>query len=268
MERDYVLGTHDAEIERLGIQHRVWRGRMLEGWQRAGISVGQTVVDFGAGPGYASLDLAETVGPAGKVIALERSARFLEALGRSAAARGLDNIEGRQTDVVETGADAGSADAVWCRWLLSFVRDPAKVVSNIARTLKPGGVAIFHEYADYGAWRLAPPDERHDRFVSLVIESWRASGGDPDVALRLPSFLSASGMELVEIRPMIQVIEPADLMWEWPQSFTRVNAQRLREIGLIDAAEEKRLAGVIEEAGADPERRMVTPFVFEVIATR
>jgi SAM-dependent methyltransferase len=268
MERDYVLGTHDAEIERLGLQHRVWRGRMLEGWRRAGIGVGQTVVDFGAGPGYASLDLAEIVGPAGKVIALERSERFLEALERSAAARGLHNIERLQTDVVEAGTEAGSADAAWCRWLLSFVSDPAKVVSNIARALKPGGVAVFHEYADYGAWRLAPPDERHDRFVSLVIESWRASGGDPDVALRLPSFLAAAGMKLVEIRPMIDVIGPADFMWQWPQSFTRINAERLREIGMIDNAEEKRLAGVIEEAGADPARRMITPLVLEVIATR
>jgi hypothetical protein len=24
-ERDYVLGTHDAEIARLGLQHRIWR---------------------------------------------------------------------------------------------------------------------------------------------------------------------------------------------------------------------------------------------------
>ncbi len=26
---DYVLGTHDAEIARLGLQHRVWRESML-----------------------------------------------------------------------------------------------------------------------------------------------------------------------------------------------------------------------------------------------
>ena len=26
-ERDYVLGTHDDEIYRLGFQHRVWRPR-------------------------------------------------------------------------------------------------------------------------------------------------------------------------------------------------------------------------------------------------
>jgi hypothetical protein len=35
-DRDYVLGTEDEEIGRLGLQHRVWRDRMLAGFARAG----------------------------------------------------------------------------------------------------------------------------------------------------------------------------------------------------------------------------------------
>jgi len=34
-ERDYVLGTHDAEVERLGLQHRVWTPHTTEAWRRA-----------------------------------------------------------------------------------------------------------------------------------------------------------------------------------------------------------------------------------------
>jgi hypothetical protein len=45
---DYVLGTRDEEVERLGLQHRVWRPRMLDGWRRAGFTVGQTILDVGA----------------------------------------------------------------------------------------------------------------------------------------------------------------------------------------------------------------------------
>ena len=29
-ETEYILGTHDAEIARLQLQHQVWRGRMLD----------------------------------------------------------------------------------------------------------------------------------------------------------------------------------------------------------------------------------------------
>ena len=72
-EKDYVLGTNAEEISRLGLQHRVWRPRALDAWRRAGFRAGQVILDIGAGPGYAALDLAEIVGPTGKVIALERS---------------------------------------------------------------------------------------------------------------------------------------------------------------------------------------------------
>src|SRR6266480_1519786 len=55
-ERDYVLGTHEEELARLGLQHRVWRSVVLDCWQRAGITVAKRVLDIGAGPGYAATD--------------------------------------------------------------------------------------------------------------------------------------------------------------------------------------------------------------------
>jgi hypothetical protein len=60
-DRDYVVGTHDAEIERLRLQHHLWRHRVLDCWRRAKLRRGYRVADIGAGPGYASLDLADLV---------------------------------------------------------------------------------------------------------------------------------------------------------------------------------------------------------------
>ena len=79
-DRDYVLGTHDEELARLGLQHRVWRPVVLDCWQTAGLTVGKRVLDVGAGPGYATVDLAEIVGPTGEVVALERSRNFAHAI--------------------------------------------------------------------------------------------------------------------------------------------------------------------------------------------
>ena len=84
-ERDYVLGTHGEETARLGLQHRIWRPVVLDCWQKAGITIGSRVLDLGAGPGYAAADLAEIVGPTGKVTAAERSANFVRALKKDAA---------------------------------------------------------------------------------------------------------------------------------------------------------------------------------------
>lgn len=189
---DYVLGTQEDEVERLGLQHRVWRRHVLDGWTTAGIAPGMTVIDVGAGPGFAATDLAEIVGPDGRVIALERSPNFLQSLQDRAGRLGLANIEARSHDVSEAGFGADIADASWCRWLLSFVTDPAATVRHIAEALKPGGVAVFHEYADYGAWRTMPPNPDVERFRDLAIRSWRDSGGEPDIALRLPGMLKAA----------------------------------------------------------------------------
>ena len=82
-ERDYVLGTHDEELTRLGIQHRVWRSVVLDCWHRAGVTVGSRVLDVGAGPGFATVDLAEIVGPTGEVIAVERSAKYARTAARA-----------------------------------------------------------------------------------------------------------------------------------------------------------------------------------------
>jgi SAM-dependent methyltransferase len=101
-ERDYVLGTHDEEIARLGLQHRVWRPRALDAWRRAGFTVGQTLLDVGCGPGHATLDLAEMVGPTGRVVAVDRSRRFLEALDAGRRRQGLENIDTVEVDLDES----------------------------------------------------------------------------------------------------------------------------------------------------------------------
>ena len=265
-DRDYVLGTEKEEVERLGLQHRVWRPRMLDGFARARIGAGMTVIDVGCGPGYASVDLAEIVGPEGRVLAFERSRRFLDSLAARAARLGLGNIRGEERDVSEKDFGDSVADAAWCRWVLSFVADPARTVANVARALKPGGVAIFHEYADYGAWRTMPPSADVDRFRDLVMRSWRDSGGEPDAALRLPAWLAAADMELVEARPMVEIVRRGDFAWEWPRAFMGVNAHRLHALGYVGAEEAERLSGAVDSLADGT--LMMTPVVAELIARR
>ncbi len=265
-ERDYVLGTHDAELERLGLQHRLWRARMLDAWRRARIGPGQTVIDVGAGPGYASIDLAEIVGRDGRVLALERSRRFLDALVERAAARGLTQLATLETDVVTGEFGVQDADAAWCRWVLCFVSDPRRVVRRIRQALRPGGVAVFHEYLDYRAWAISPPCPPHARFVEQVISSWRAEGGEPDVGRYLTGYLLAEGFRVESARVHAEFIEPADPLWAWPMAYVATGAARFVELGLMSAAEAGELAAAVRAAEARPETRMLTPPVLELVA--
>ena len=265
---DYLLGTHDEEVERLGLQHRVWRPRMLDGWRRAGLTEGWTVIDAGAGPGWASFDLAEIVGPRGRVHALERSERFFAHLSEQTAARRLAQVSPVELDLVTDPLPAANVDAFWVRWVLAFVDDPAAVLGKLAAALKPGGVAVIHEYVDWGVFRLLPPVPAHREFVDFVLADWRASGGEPDIGRELPALAAAAGLRIREARPMTEVIRPSDCMWRWPASFIDVYLDRLVAAGKRDAAWAERVRAAFEDASRRPDTLLLTPMVLEVIAEK
>lgn len=267
-ERDYLLGTHDEEIERLGLQHRVWRPRVLDAWRRAGITTGMRVVDAGAGPGWASLDLAEIVGPDGRVHALERSARFLAALRSAAALRRLNNIDAHELDLTSDSLPVEHADAVWVRWVLTFLADPAPVVRKLADTLKPGGVLVAHEYLDYRTWSLAPACPELETFRDAVIASWRESGGEPDVGRALPVMMAGAGLRVKELRPIIDVVSPRNYVWRWAASFLHTYLDRMVDDGKAERAWAEEVRAAFTRAEADPDTMMVTPLVLEVIAEK
>jgi len=54
---NYVLGTHEDEAFRLGLQHSLWTEHAHAIWKRAGIGFGAKVLDAGCGPGFATFDL-------------------------------------------------------------------------------------------------------------------------------------------------------------------------------------------------------------------
>lgn len=267
-ERDYVLGTHDEEIVRLGVQHRVWRSVVLDCWRRAGITVGSKVADVGAGPGYATLDLAEIVGSAGKVLAFERSAKFAAAARVAIQARGFTNIEMREADLMMDELPAEEVDFIWCRWVTAFVSSPENLVKKIARLLRRGGTAIFHEYGAYDTWRFLPPRQAHEAFRAKIIEAWRNSGGEPDVGLMLPKLLSVAGLEVSRVQPHIFPIRPNDFMWQWPSTFIESSLDRFVELGSIEPSFAEAVRREFEQANGDPSALMLTPLVLEITARK
>lgn len=267
-ERSYVIGTHDAEIARLGVQHRVWRSSVLDFWNVCGIAPGQTIIDAGAGPGYASIDLAEIAGPAGKVIALERSRRFLDALGQMAKARGLANIEATETDLLDYRWPHAAADRIWCRWVLTFVSDPGRVLSGMIAALKPGGRLLIQEYYDYASWRLAPYSPEFEAYVRKIIARWRASGGEPDIGLALPKLLPDAGFIVESVRPVVFTAHTNDFNARWPMDFARQYVPTLVETGDMAKSEAAALETVLDRYDADPDALVITPGLLQIVARK
>lgn len=267
-ERDYIIGANEREIDRLGIQHAVWRERAIAAWRRGGLKPGMTVLDMGSGPGHASFDLAAIVGPTGKVIAVDQSPIFLDALRRGAEARRLTNIETVECDLAELDLPDNSLDFVWTRWVLSFTPEPANILDRVAKALKPGGVFVAHEYGDYSNFRLHPMEPVMECFVAAVMESWREFGGDPFIGLELPRQFDRLGWTPRSFEPHVFAARPGDLAWRWPWNWlTESGIPRMLELGFITQEDEREFRDFLNRRAADPASLMITPMVLEAIAT-
>jgi len=159
-------------------------------------------------------------------------------------------------------------DASWCRWVASFVSSPAKLIDNIAGALRPGGLAIFHEYSDYETFRFMPIRRALERFAQEVMASWRAAGGEPDVARALPGLLREAGMRVLEIHPRVRTVGPREYAWQWPASFIEINVARLQDLGRLTEAEGAEVLREFRAADADPQSWFTTPMFLEIIARK
>ena len=267
-ERSYYLGTHDVEAWRLGVQHRVWRPKTLDVWRRAGITDGSIVIDAGAGPGHATLDLAEIVGPSGKVHALDRSDNFRAAIEAGARVRGLSNIERHNVDLMLDDIPVSGVDAVFIRWVFIFIPDPVAVLKKLASALKPGGKFICHDYYDWGTMDWTPHRPRLADFVKTAIRDWNENAGNIDVAKTLLPALPEAGLKLVEARPIIFTATPKDFVWQWPKTFIAPHARRLAERGVVTDQWADEVAKEWAEAENDPRTIMTTPLLMEIVAER
>lgn len=268
LEKEYVLGTGDIEIRRLGIQHEAWREFAQAAWSRAGIGQGHTVVDVGCGPGYATLDLAQLVGPTGRVVAIDKSRRFLDHLEAQAQTRGLTNIECLEHDLDTDPLPESFAHFVWSRWVFIFVRNPRELLSRVHKMLRPNGELILHEYSDYATWHSEPPSAEISGFVRAVMDSWRAEGGDPNIAEKLPGWLREIGAVNLRTRLLPRIERPADPGWAWLRSYLESGPTRLVELGKLDAGAPARIFDAVKTLESQPNARMWAPLVMEIIADR
>ena len=267
-DQPYVLGTHGEELERLRFQHELWRPLAEAAWDRAGLKTGERVLDLGAGPGFAALDLARRVGPTGQVLALEHSPAYVVAGQRLAVEAGLTHLELRQHDLLRDPLPREGFDLAWMRWVAMFLADLEPLLTQLPLALRPGGRLVLHEYVQWDSFGLHPHGAAIHRFGQAVQRSFRQAGGDPDVNRRLPSLLAARGFRIDALEPLPVLGREGSLAAQWMQRFVMVYAHQLQAQGLWSAADQAEALAEIEAAAEDPGSFWMGPTVLELRATR
>jgi hypothetical protein len=101
-----------------------------------------------------------------------------------------------------------------------------------------------------------------------VVASWRASGGEPDIALEIPAWLEDLGCTVQAIRPLVHVARPGEPMWIWPKAFIDVNLKRLVDLGNLTQDRADAIQAAVDRREREGRTRMLTPAVWEMIAMR
>lgn len=111
--------------------------RMLDD---AGVSTGTRVLDVAAGAGGQTLTAARRVGPAGHVLATDISPAILAYAAATAGAAGLTQVATLEADgEALAGVPDASFDAAISRVGLIYFPDRHRALTEILRTLRPGG---------------------------------------------------------------------------------------------------------------------------------
>ena len=97
---------------------------------------GERLLEIGPGTGYYTLDMAEWVGPEGRVEIFDLQQEFLDHTMRRAAERGLDNVVPTQGDATALPYEDASIDAVVLTAVLGEIPDPDAALREIRRVLQ------------------------------------------------------------------------------------------------------------------------------------
>jgi ubiquinone/menaquinone biosynthesis C-methylase UbiE len=237
--RDHWL---EVEPERLEAYERLfaWRPEMAPLLAPAALDAGQTVLDYGCGPGRLALELARRVGEGGRVHALDINAAFVERTRELAGAEGLAGvIDARQFDGRRIPLDDASVDRVVCKNVLEYVDDLSATLAEVRRVLRPGGLA----HAIDSDWGMLVVEPLGPEAIAELFEAARSAYRTPLIGRELYGAFRAAGFGGVTVR----VLTGADTTG-YAAPVLRNMASYARELGRMAPERIDRLLADVERA--------------------
>ena len=154
---------------------------------------GMTLLDGGCGPGSITLGLAAAISP-GYVTGVDISSGSLEIARKLAFERGVANVTFEQHHLRALPYEDATFDAAFLHAVLQHVDEPVRILRELRRVLKPGGVIGLADADHDGA--ISWPEEPMITFGHEVQAKMRQEG-DVRIGKRLRAVLVEAGYENV-----------------------------------------------------------------------
>lgn len=203
---DYALRLTEDEIARYRLMAEHARARETDLWRMAGIVPGARVADVGCGPGALLPALAEAVGEAGSLEAIDGDEDAVAAATALVTASGLSNARVSKGRADDTGLEAGAFDAVMMRHVLAHNGGTAQqIVRHLAALLRPGGSVLLVD-VDMTAVRLRPDDVAFGELMERYSQFQLKRGAALQVGLHLDELLEGAGLEVLAYQGIADVV--------------------------------------------------------------
>jgi len=134
-----------------------------------------TVADIGAGTGFVAAGVAPRVA---RVIAVDSSPEMLAIARHNLATLNIDNVELVEGDIEALPLADDSVDAAFANMVLHHAQNPAAMLAEMARIVRPGGtVAICDEVEHPYQWMRTEHADVWLGFSEPQIQAFFASAG-------------------------------------------------------------------------------------------
>jgi ubiquinone/menaquinone biosynthesis C-methylase UbiE len=194
----YALGHSDNELDRLSLQARAFEPLTRQLFVEAGIQPGMRVLDIGSGSGDVAFLAADLVGPAGQVVGFDQSSDAVRRANARAATTKLPNVQFVEGSVATPPPDS-DFDAIVGRLVLMYLPDPADGLRSLLPKLRPGGLAVFHEF-DTALLGAVPDTPLVRRVGEWILEALRRSGTELRMGRKLHATYVTAGLPAPQMR--------------------------------------------------------------------
>lgn len=187
IERDGQSATHIFDNRSLAVDYRTLRPLLREG---------MTVLDVGCGTGAISKDIANIVGPSGRVIGIDNTDRFIASGQQSYAA--VNNLELIHSDLFDYHAPV-EFDLIVSARVLQWLASPVAALEKMKEMLHAHGqVSILDYNHEDLEWNPSPPQSMKEFYATFL--KWRADAGMRNrIAEELADMMATAGFHSIEV---------------------------------------------------------------------
>jgi SAM-dependent methyltransferase len=259
----YSLGSSEGESARLQRQAEELAPDSSALLDRVGLRPGQSAIDIGCGPrGIIDL-LAARVSPGGRVVGLDADPAHTAMAAQFAAAFGFGDVEVVTADARQTGLPSASFDLVHARTLLINVPEPAEVVAEMVRLVRPGGwVAAMDSDSEYAM--CYPPHPAFTRICGIFPVVFGRNGADHMIGRRVPELFREAGLTEVGVEARVQMYPPDHSRRTIRLDLVRSMRAQILALGLADEAELDELDAAARSHLTDPHTIALSGLLFLV----